>query len=272
MVGKYQSDQPWADPNRTIKEIKRLQTECHYRDARGVFFIEGVRNFVQVNDNNLDIVSIVYSDKLLTSPLARKLVRQDRRRGIPTLPLKPELFRKFSLTDRASGECAIVRQKWHRLDSIDIENGLCWVILGLVRAPGNFGTLIRTSEAIGGNGFILIDKNVDVFAPATVRASKGVIFRQRFVRTTLQSLEKWIGNHNGYIVGASPDGHNDFHHFVFPRPTLLFLGEERQGLSAEQRSLCDHLVSLPMIGQADSLNLGVAGSLLMYEIYRNWQS
>lgn len=157
------------------------------------------------------------------------------------------------------------------MDSIDIDSGLCWIILGLVRAPGNFGTLIRTSEAIGGNGFILIDNKVDVFTPAIVRASMGAIFRQRFVRTSLKALAKWIRMQNIQIIGASPDGSNDFHHFIFPRPTLLFLGEERQGLSTEQRSICDHLVSIPMMGQADSLNLGVAGSLLMHEIYRNWQ-
>lgn len=272
MVGKYHTDHPWANLKSTLKEIKRLQNDRRYRDARGVFFIEGVRNFVQVNDNNLGIVSIVYSEKLLTSPLARKLVRQNRRNGVPTLCIKPELFRKISLMDRASGVSAIVRQRWHRLDSIDKHSGLCWVILGLVRAPGNFGTLIRTSEAIGGNGFILIDKKVDVFAPTTVRASMGAIFGQRFVRTTLHALEKWIRIHDVHIIGASPDGHNDFHHFTFPRPTLLFLGEERQGLSVEQRSLCDYLVSIPMKDQADSLNLGVAGSLLMYEIYRNWQN
>jgi TrmH family RNA methyltransferase len=150
MVSKYHSDYPWKSVDTTLSEIKRLQRDRRYRDTRGAFFIEGVRFFVQVADQHFDHVVIVYSEKLLTAPLARKLVRQFRRAGVPTVRMSPEDFQKISLTKRASGVGAIVRQRWARLNSITLDRGLCWVILGLVRSPGNFGTLIRTSEAVGG--------------------------------------------------------------------------------------------------------------------------
>ena len=268
MAGQYHSDRPWISVNATLNEIKRVQIDRRYRDTRGVFFIEGVRPFVQAADNHFSLVVIVYSEKLLTNPIARKLVRRFRRSGVPTLRVSPETFRRFSQTRRASGVSAIVRQQWTRLKSVVPDSALCWVILGLVRSPGNFGTLIRTSEAVGGAGFVILDRAVDPYAPATIRASMGALFRQQFVRTNYQALQSWVQKHHAHVIGASPDGIKNFQQFTYPRTTLLFLGEEREGLSPQQRSMCDHLVRIPMVGQADSLNLGVAGSLLMYELFR----
>jgi TrmH family RNA methyltransferase len=170
---------------------------------------------------------------------------------------------------RASGVGTIVRQRWARLDTVSAKSGLCWVILDQVRSDGNLGTLVRTSEAIGGAGFILLHNQVDPYAPTTVRASIGAIFRQQFVRANFQTLTGWIKRTPCTVIGASPDGTANFQQFTYPQPVLLVLGEERQGLTPQQREMCDHLVYIPMVGRADSLNLGVAGSLLMYEVYRS---
>ena len=71
------------------------------------------------------------------------------------------------------------------------------------------------------------------------------------------------------LVGASPDGPQDLHAFSFQKKSIIFLGEERKGLTNAQKQACEHLVRIPMQGNADSLNLGVAGSLLLYEVYRS---
>jgi len=252
-----------------LAEVKKLQQHRHYRDTSGLFYIEGVRNFVQVMDNRFDVATIIYSEKLLTAPLARKLVRQSRREGINTFSVTPEEFRKVSVTERASGVAAIVRQRWVKLEEALPQAGLCWLALDTVRSPGNLGTLIRTSEAVGGAGLIFTNSQTDPFDPDVVRASMGAFFCQRFVRTNFTKLGLWMNRHCCQGIGASPDGSYDFHRFNYPPSSVLFLGEERQGLTQPQRDLCGHLVQIPILGAADSLNLGVAGSLLMYEIYRS---
>jgi TrmH family RNA methyltransferase len=141
-------------------------------------------------------------------------------------------------------------------------------VLEAVRSEGNLGSLIRTSEAIGGAGFILVGPRIDPFDPAVVRASMGALFRQTLIRTHERSLRNWVHRHRCRVIGASPDGSADLHRFDYPRPTILVLGEERQGLTPLQRDLCSDLVRIPMVGAADSLNLAVAGSLLLYEVYR----
>lgn len=268
MTSHKQSGHRWTSPSATLNTIRKLQTDRLYRDTHGLFFIEGVRNFIQASDNQFNIEVILHSERLLTAPLARKLVRQHRRAGVPTFNVSPETFRTISQRERASGVAAIVRQRWRRLRDTSPNGTLCWTVLGHLRSAGNFGTLIRSSEAVGGAGFILLDSRADPYDPGAVRASMGAIFRQQFVRTSLNGLRRWANAHHSVLIGASAEGAHSFHQFEFPPTTLLLLGEERRGLTPQQKSLCKHLVSIPMAGQADSLNVGVAGSLLLYEIYR----
>jgi RNA methyltransferase, TrmH family len=269
MVESRQFDHAGLDVEATLAQARKLAQARADRDASGLFLIEGVRNFVRVVDNKFEIATILFSEKLLTAPLARKLVRQLRRDGVPTLNLTPERFRDISSTERASGIAAIVKQRWSKLATISPRDGLCWVAIESVRSAGNLGTLIRSSEAFGGAGFILIGDRIDPFDPDVIRASMSGIFAQQFVRSSLPQLEKWLRRHDCHAIGASPDGTIDLHRFQFPRSTLLLLGAERQGLTPQHRDLCHDLVSIPMLGEADSLNLGVAGSLFLYEIKRS---
>jgi TrmH family RNA methyltransferase len=256
------------DLGQYLDEVKRLQSSRAHRDRRGAFFIEGVRNVVQALESGWPVETLMYSDRLTTVPIARRLVRERRRQGTRCLRASPEEFRQVSMTERASGVAAIVRQHWCRLHQQSPRAGLCWIALAAVRSPGNLGTLIRSSEAVGAAGFILLGNDVDPFDPGVVRASMGAVFWQRFVRTSDVSLWNWARRHGCTVVGASPDGNTEYHRFHYPGPTVLLLGEERMGLTAEQRQLCDRSVRIPMAGRADSLNVAVAGTLLLYEVYR----
>lgn len=268
MLNEEQPNRQMPDLRATLDEIKRLQSDRAHRDARRTFFVEGIRNVVHAVENAFRIETLVHSDQLITVPIARKLVRDRRRSGIPTLPVSPEAFREVSATRSASGIGAIVSQHWSSLHSVSPRAGLCWVVLETVRSEGNLGSLIRTSEAIGGAGFILVGSRVDPFHPAVVRASMGALFRQALIRTNEPSLRNWLRRHRCRAIGASPEGAAELHRFDYPRPTILVLGEERQGLTDHQRELCSDLVRIPMVGGANSLNLAVAGSLLLYEVYR----
>ena len=250
------------------RKIEALLSDRRARDRDGLFFVEGVRNFVQAVDNGFSVERILFSDRLLTSAIARKLVRQSRRSGVPTNKLTPEAFRKFSQAKRASGVAAVLRQRWARLEDVTPDHGLCWIAVGAVRSPGNLGTLIRSSQAVGGAGIFCAGDGVDPYAPAVVRSAMGSLFRQSFVRTTWPEIQRWAAAHGCPVIGASPDGATEMHRFAFPSAPLLLLGEERKGLDAQQRSLCGTLVRIPMQTGTDSLNLGVAGSLLMYEVLR----
>lgn len=252
----------------TLTRISLLQRDRQYRDKYKRFFVEGVHNFVAAFDHGWPVETLLYSERLLTSAVARKLVRQSKRAGVPFVAVTPEQFRSISQAERASGVGAILRQQLAQLSHTSPGTYPCWVVLDRIRAPGNFGTLLRTSAAIGAAGFILLGDTIDPYHPAVIRASMGAFFGQKLVRASPDQLGQWVKQHDLLVVGASPEGKLAYNELAYTRPTVLMLGEERTGLSEVQRSLCREFVRIPMAAGSDSLNLGVAGSLLMYEILR----
>jgi RNA methyltransferase, TrmH family len=177
MTHKIQPGRISPASSSTLDAIKRLQADRAHRDARRTFLVEGVRNVVHAIESGFHIERLVYSEKLLIVHIARKLVRNRCRSGPPTLHVSPEAFRQISMTPRASGVGAVVGQRWSPLHGASPRAGLCWVVLEAVRSEGNLGSLIRTSEAIGGAGFILVGPQIDPFAPAVARPSMGALFR-----------------------------------------------------------------------------------------------
>jgi len=143
-------------------------------------------------------------------------------------------------------------------------------VLGGAR-PGAFarqsGDDLRTGDALGASGLILIGDAVDPYDPACVRATMGAIFAQRLVRLSPAEFAAWKRFGGCRLVGTSPHGAHDYRAVVYPPQTVLFMGGERRGLSEERRRLCDHLVCIPMVGRSDSLNLAVATGILLYEVF-----
>jgi TrmH family RNA methyltransferase len=179
MVGEDTPDQHSLAVAPTLTHIALLQRDRRYRDTHGLFFVEGVRNFVTAVDQGYTFDALIYSERLLISPVARKLVRRLKRAGVPFARVSPEQFRAVSWSERASGVGAVLRQRVQSLAQVAPGDHPCWVALTHVRSPGNLGTLMRTSAAVGAGGFILLGGGVDPFDPAVVRGSMGGLFRHR---------------------------------------------------------------------------------------------
>ncbi len=259
---------PRPDVDEVLNDVRQLQRRRESRDSRGLHYIEGVRNFVQASDSRVPFHTLIVSKALLRVGLAQKLVRRARRRSTPCLFVTPEQFRSVARLERASGIGAIVHQHWSRLHQASPRGGLCWLAVTRVRSPGNLGSLLRTSAAVGCAGLVVIGRDVDPFDPAVVRASMGAVFQQRIVRCGRKAFRHWVRRHHCQVVGATPEAKQPYHRMRYRRPTVLLVGEERKGLSETQREICDATVSIPMVDAVDSLNLAVAGSLMLYEVFR----
>jgi len=266
MTGDNRTGHVEVEIGPALAHIDRLQADRRHRDSSGQFFVEGVRNLAVAVEHGFPVVTLVASEKLLKSAPGRSIARQLRSAGTPFARASPEQFRSISRAERASGIGAVLRQRVKPLHRIAPRRGLCWVVLRSVRSPGNFGSLIRTSAAVGGAGFILLGGAVDPFDPAVVRAAMGALFGQTFVRTGADQLRHWARRHRLQTIGASPEGPVGCHEVAFRAPPLIVLGDERGGLDSEQRALCHELVHIPMVRGIDSLNLAVAGGILMYEV------
>ena len=227
-----------------------------------------MRHFVQACDARLVFDTVVYSPVLLKSSLAEMLIRRLNAQGVRRQRLSPEQFRSISTTERASGVGAIVREHWTPLARAQADRGLCWLVIEDVRTPGNLGTIVRTAEACGAAGIIFVGPQCDPFTPDVLRASMGGIFHLGVVRATHDELQRWASRGAVQVVGLSPDAERLWTELRISAPVAIVLGEERRGLSDRLRGLCHSTVRLPMTGHADSLNVGVAAGVMMYELVR----
>jgi TrmH family RNA methyltransferase len=178
----------------------------------------------------------------------------------------------ITLADEPQGIGAVVRQKWLPLERVKLGGKLCWLALDNIQSPGNLGSILRTSEAAGGAGVILLGDSIEAYDPAVVRATMGAMFAQRFVRTTISEFAGWKEQHRWTLVGTSPHSEADYHSVIYPTPTVLLMGSERKGLSEELQALCDVMVRIPIVGRSDSLNIAVAAGVMLYELFNQRRS
>ncbi|MFI5278436.1 MAG: TrmH family RNA methyltransferase [Ktedonobacterales bacterium] len=249
--------------------IKRVRALSHRRarDQTGLYLAEGIRLVAQALTVGATIQELIVAPELLTSDFARRLVERSQAAGLPCLIVTSDAFQYLSVREHAQGLAAVVRQRWTQLTEIRPTRDARWVALNEVQDPGNLGSILRTSDAVGAEGVILLGPSTDPHDPTAVRASMGAIFTQRLVRASFAEFMRWASDHNCAVVGAAGDAALDYHTYRYPAPCALLMGSEQHGLTAEQLATCGAVVRIPMLGGSDSLNLAVATSVILYEAF-----
>jgi TrmH family RNA methyltransferase len=263
--------------NSQIKQIRKLR-ERKERRQTNLFYVEGLRIVGEAIQTGARIEFIVTSPELLISSFGHQLLQSAKAQSIPILEVDAVTFASFSQKDGPQGLGAVVYQDWNRLDRVAAVNaGIplskdLWIALDAVQDPGNLGTILRTSDAVGGSGIILLDYSTDPYDPTAVRASMGAIFSQKLIKADLSSFADWKKTSQVPVVGTSGKAELDYHVALYPETCILLMGSERQGLTENHLRLCDMIVKIPMIGRSDSLNLAVATAVILYEIYNQRRS
>jgi RNA methyltransferase, TrmH family len=251
-----------------LNRVQRLQRSRKARDTSGQFWIEGIRQFIQAFEAGIQFDSIVVSRILLKSHLVEMIIRQLVARDVHCARVSPEQFREISISERASGIGAIVKQHWRPLENSDANSGLCWLVIEHLRSAGNLGTILRTAEATAVGGVIFLSDRCDPFDPAVIRASMGGIFRLQLARANHRQLRRWAAALGVLLVALSPSAQGLWTDLPPHHPMGILVGDERKGLTQEAQDLSHALVRLPMSGRADSLNVGVATGVMLYELVR----
>ncbi|HLK59130.1 MAG TPA: RNA methyltransferase [Chthonomonadaceae bacterium] len=252
--------------NGCIKAIRSLR-ERKERERTGSYFIEGLRLVSEAVQTQAAIETLVVVPERLKSGFGQEIVQIQRQRGTPCLAVTAEVFASLSDKEGRHEISAVVRQRWDSLDTIRPDEGLCWIALGAAQYPGNLGTILRVSDAVGGAGVLLIGHTADPYDPTAVRASTGAVLSQRLARTSVEAFACWKDQRKVTVIGASPAAALDYRDVAYPAPLALLMGSEGRGLSPQEQALCDHMVRIPMVGRSDSLNLAIATSLLLYEVF-----
>lgn len=251
--------------NPTIKSIRKLGERKERRQS-GLFFVEGLRTVGEAVQRGWDLETLIVAPELLVSLFGQQLVEQAAANGSAVIEVSEEVFHSLSIKEGPQGIAAVGRQRWTQLEEVHAKPGDTWIALDSVQDPGNLGTIIRTSDAAGCSGVILLEQATDPYDPGALRASMGAIFSQPVVKTTVAEFARWKRERQVVVVGTSDKASADYHEFEYPSALVVLMGSERQGLQEHHIAMCDAIVSIPMRGTSDSLNLAVATALIIYEV------
>lgn len=246
-------------------KLARLLRQKKARQESGLFVVEGIRPVGEAVQAGAVIDTLFYAPELLKSDFAHHLVEAQMQAGVTCLPTSPEVFAALADKDNPQGLLALVRQPQWDLAGLNPQTFPWGVALVAPQDPGNLGTILRTLDAVGASGLLLLESSVDITHPSAVRASMGALFWHPVVAASFAEFAAWSRRHGYHIYGTSAHAALDYREMPgYAWPRILLLGSEREGLSQEQVQICEALIRLPMRGRATSLNLGVAAGVMLY--------
>jgi TrmH family RNA methyltransferase len=254
--------------NPLVKDLKALALK-KFRDQQNAFLAEGLKLVIDALDLGWRVKTLVFAKSALGNPAVEKAAARVVAKGGDVLEVSEKILAAITRRDNPQTVVGVFEQKLTKLADIRPARDDVWVALDRVRDPGNLGTVLRTADAVGAKGVILVGETTDPFALETVRATMGSIFAVPVARATPEAFLAWRKSFAGLIVGTHLKGAVDYRTVDYAgKPVVLLMGNEQQGLPDTLADACDRLVRIPQAGRADSLNLAVATGVMLFEIRR----
>jgi RNA methyltransferase, TrmH family len=256
--------------NPLLKEIRSLR-EKKYRKRAGLFLAEGLRIMTEarqagflpemlfrVADREVHALEITLETEVLAA-------------GGDVIETNADIMAKLSGKDNPQALVGVYRDHATPLEALDRTTAPIWLVAHAMRDPGNLGTMLRTGDAVGAGGLILIDDCTDPFSVEAVRASMGAVFTQKIVQCRWEAFLPWLRCGSGQLVGTSLQTEIDYQALTYTAPCFIFTGNEAQGLPDAYEAACDARVKMPMRGKADSLNAAMATAVMAYEVLNQFR-
>jgi TrmH family RNA methyltransferase len=259
-----------AFSNATVKRLRSLRDKKARREE-GLFLAEGLRIIAEARDSGRLPEIIAFSAEGARHPLAAEIIAEAEAAGADAIETTPDILSKMSGKDNPQLLLGAYRQPETSLERIDRSKADLWIVAQALRDPGNLGTILRTGDAVGAGGMILVDDCVDPFSVEAVRASMGALFTQDIATARWEEFIAWLRAGEGQLVGTSLKATGDYLEAKYDKPCFLLIGNEQQGLPADYEAECDLLVKIPMAGGADSLNAAMAAAVMAFAIKASWR-
>jgi len=247
--------------------VRRLLSQATYRRSQRAFVVEGAKLVGEALRAGAALEGVYAAAGALDEPVVRSAAEA----GVRVFGLGPGVIERVADTVTAQPVLAVAAMVEAGLDNL--RSSTFVLVCADVRDPGNLGTVLRSAEASGAGGVICCEGTVDVYNPKCVRASAGSVFHVGLVAggEVVEVLEQ-VGAWGMRRLGTAAEGGEPYASVDLTVPTALVLGNEAHGLPDTVRPCLDGLVSIPMVGRAESLNVGMAAAVLCFEAARQRHS
>jgi TrmH family RNA methyltransferase len=258
-----------AFSNPLVKDVRALR-EKKGRRRQGTFIAEGLRILTEAREAGY-LPEVLFYWEGSEHPLLETLIAETEAAGGDVVETNADILHKLSGKDNPQTVLGVYRAFDLALERIDRASAPLWIVAQSLRDPGNLGTILRTSDAVGAGGVILVDDCVDPFSTEAVRATMGALFTQRIAAAPWDEFLPWLRGGESQLIGTSLKAELDYQEPRYQAPAFVLVGNEAQGLPEDFEAACDLLVKMPMLGKADSLNAAVATAVMAYEVINQWR-
>lgn len=260
--------EPLSPRNPRVAQARALARDRAEREQTGLAVLEGVRLAEEAVTAGVDMVYALYTEELTGKERGAALFAALRAAGVELFPVAPDTLARAADTQAPQGIILVFRPRQRTL--AEIPAGLA-VVLDNLQDPGNLGTVVRSLEALGGAGLVVAG-GVDPYNPKAVRGAMGSLFRLPVVKARLEDALAELKRHGRRLYVADAGGALQPWTAGLRSNCALIIGNEGNGPSPISRQMADGVISIPMPGPTESLNAGVAASLLIYEAMRQRMS
>jgi len=251
--------------NPTVKYLRSLREKKH-RKRQQRFLAEGLRLLTDARESGKLPETLVLSSEREAHPLLEALEADVTAAGGEVIETTPDILSRITGKDNPQAVAGAFTEWDTSLAEIERSSARIWLVAQALRDPGNLGTMLRTGDAVGAGGLILIDDCADPFSVEAVRASMGALFTQKVAQAKWDEFLPWLRGGEGQLVAASLRDAQPYRGAPYSAPCFIMVGNESRGLPQEYEDACDLRVTMPMRGRADSLNAAIAGAVLAYEV------
>jgi TrmH family RNA methyltransferase len=254
--------------NETVKLLKSLDRK-KARSETGLFLAEGARLAEEALNHGWTPAHVLAGQAALDRPQTADLLLRMKKAGARVLTASEKVLGAVARKDNPQTVVAAFRQRLSRLSEFPCEGARRWVALYEIRDPGNLGTILRTADAAGCDGVVLVGQCCDPFSVEAVRATMGSLFAVKLAAVKFSEVNDWRKKAGARMTAASMRGKHVNGGMDYGQKSVVLMGNEQAGLPETVEAECDELVRIPMMGAADSLNVAAAASVMIYEVWRS---
>jgi TrmH family RNA methyltransferase len=254
--------------NQRVKEIANLKQK-KYRSESGLFFAEGLRA-VQEAVEFAEITELFFTAEEKDKLDEIEILKTAKEKGARLYQADAKVMDKLSDTKTPQGVLAVIRIPKQSLQNLRpgtaSDNNAPVIILDRIQDPGNLGTIIRTADAVGALGIILLEGCVDAYSPKVVRASMGSLFHLTVVQDVFpEEALTWCYRHGYEPAAAVMQGASNLYKSDISKKMAFIFGNEANGVSEELQVAAETRLFIPMAGQAESMNVAMAAGIVLFE-------
>ena len=254
--------------NDQVKNLVKLR-ERKYRDRQSHFLVEGLREIGHALRAGYEIINLYYCPDFFPSSAHLEFIDQQKKMlKFSMTRMSADALKKASNREGPDGLIALAIQQNNSLTDLKLNQKPLLLILEGIEKPGNLGAILRSSDGAGVDAVILVDCVLDLYNPNAIRSSQGLIFSVPLVKAERDPLEKWLNANKISCYATTPKTHTIYWDIDYREAIAFIMGSESKGLSTYWLEKSARNIRLPMIGQADSLNVAAAAALCLYEARR----